>query len=260
MIEAQGIGRRGPGGIWLWRGLDLSLVPGRVVGLLGRNGTGKTTLIRTMLGLIEPHEGVVKAESKAGYVPQRSQIAFPFTVRQVVNMGRVGRIRLFSGLSAADRLAVDVAMDRVGVSPLAERSFHELSGGERQLALIARAIAAECGVILLDEPFSGLDLDNQVQTLKLLYGLAQESGLGVLFSTHQPDHLLAGSCTALALMHGGSPVSGPSGELLTDRLLSQIYQTDVRIVEVQRPNVTTLHAAPHFGAYGTPPPEDRETA
>lgn len=224
-----------------------------MVGLIGRNGTGKTTLLRTLLGFLTPHEGEVRASCTTGYVPQQSQIAFPFTTRQVTAMGRARHVGLFGSLSRADWRAVDAALERTGLAPLASMSFFELSGGERQLALIARSLASGCGALVLDEPFSDLDLDNQARTLGILRDLAAHQGMAVLYSTHQPDHLFAGSSATLALSSGGGHALGPTGALLTDAFLSEVYRTDVRIVDVERPAATTRHAAAHFGN-GSPCP------
>jgi iron complex transport system ATP-binding protein len=138
-IEASGLGRRAMDGTWLWRQVDFSVRAGEVVGVLVRNGSGKTTLMRTLLGLLKPDEGSVRAVAATGYVPQVSQLALPFRVRDVVAMGRARHVRLFGGLALADVRAVEMALEEVGITDLAERSFLELSGGERQLVLIARA-------------------------------------------------------------------------------------------------------------------------
>jgi iron complex transport system ATP-binding protein len=246
MIKAQGIGRKGLHGNWLWRNLNMALKASQMVGLMGRNGTGKTTLIRTLLGLVQPHEGRITAPANIGYVPQNSQITFPFTVRQIIAMGRARHVKLFSSLSSSDHSAIDSAITQVGIHSLSHRSFHELSGGERQLTLIARAIASDCKFIILDEPFSGLDLDNQAHTLSLLCTLASDSGIGVLFSTHQPDHLFAGPCDALVIQEQKECILGPAQDILTEPLLSQVYQTDVKVIEVNRTATTTRHAVPNF--------------
>jgi iron complex transport system ATP-binding protein len=242
MIEAKNIGYRLPDGTWLWRGLSFTLHRGHMIGLLGRNGSGKTTLVRTLAGLLRPHEGRVSLSTPIGYVPQRSQITFPFTARDVVAMGRVRHVRWLSGLTAIDRRAVDEAMDRVGVSHLAHRSFLQLSGGERQLVLIARTMSSDCGALLLDEPFAGLDLDNQSRTLTLLRELACEPGLGVLFSAHQPDHLFAAAQSALILQRGEPALFGPCAEILNAPRLTQVYGVDVRVIDVARGDTTTRHA------------------
>ena len=157
-----------------------------MAGIIGRNGSGKTTLIRTLLGLIKPHEGHVIHHGAAGYVPQRTEITLPFSVREVVSMGRARHVRLFSALNRHDRRTIDRAMGCTGITDFADRPFHTLSGGERQLVLIARAVAAECDVLVLDEPFTGLDLENQCVTLTLIKRLAKEDDLSVLFSAHAP--------------------------------------------------------------------------
>ena len=178
-------------GSWLWRRADFSVRAGEVVGVLGRNASGKTTLLRTLLGLLKPDEGHVRTVTATGYVPQSTQLALPFAVRDVVAMGRARHVRLFGGLAAADVEAVAMTLDNVGIADLAERSFLELSGGEQQLVLIARALASDCEALILDEPFAGLDLDNQRRTLSLLRSLARRHDLGIIFSAHHPDHVFA---------------------------------------------------------------------
>lgn len=247
MIETRGLGRRGPLGGWLWRGLDLSLRPGVSLAVIGRNGAGKTTLFRTLLSLVAPHEGTVRTVGRIGYVPQRSAITFAFTARDVVSMARVAQVRLFSGLGAADKRAVEAALVRVGITELADRSFQELSGGERQLVLIARAIASECSMLVLDEPCAGLDVDRQRQTLTLLRQLSAETGLGVLFSTHDPDHAYAAAEDCLILGADATGEAGLTMELLTPGRLRALYGVPVEVVDHKREAYITRHALADLG-------------
>lgn len=249
MIEAIGIGRRLSDGAWLWRNLTFRIEPGRIVGLIGRNGSGKTTLLRTLLGLISPHEGHTSAAGVVGYVPQISEINFPFAVRDVVAMARARNVRLFAGLARRDHIVIRDAMERVGISHLANRIFLELSGGERQLVLIARAVAGECGILILDEPFGGLDLENQRQTLALIRKLSRDDGVGVIFSAHQPDHLFAVAEHALVLRRGAEAIQGPVADILTSDLLSNVYGVDVRLVEFERIEGRSRHAVPQLSIY-----------
>ncbi len=242
MIEATDIGRKLPNGAWLWRHVTLRVAPRRVVGLIGRNGSGKTTMLRTLLGLIKPHEGSVSTLGPVGHVPQSSEINFPFAVRDIVSMGRARHVRLFAGMAKADRRAIDEAMERVGIAQLADRSFLELSGGERQLVLIARAVATGCGTLVLDEPFGGLDLENQSETLSLIRRLARDDGVGVIFSAHQPDHLFAAAEQAIVLRRDAPPLQGPLAETLTAGVLTEVYGVDVRVIDVTHESRIGRHA------------------
>ena len=242
MIEATNIGRSLPDGSWLWRRLTLKVERHRIVGLIGRNGSGKTTLLRTLLGLIEPHEGSISVTATTGYVPQRSEINFPYTVRDVVAMGRARHVRLFAALTKGDHDAVRRAMERVGVSHLVDRPFLELSGGERQLVLMARAVATQCDVLVLDEPFAGLDLENQSQMLSLIRRLAHDDGIGVIFSAHQPDHLFAVADNALVLRRGSDAMQGPLPQTLTSDVLTDVYGVEVQVIELARASRTSRHA------------------
>ncbi len=243
-IETHGLGRRMLDGTWLWRQVDLRVCAGQVVGLLGRNGSGKTTLLRTLLGLLKPDAGRVRTVAATGYVPQSTQLVLPFAVRDVVAMGRARHVRLFGGLAPADVRAVEMALAQVGLTALAERSFLELSGGERQLTLIARALASECQALILDEPFAALDLDNQRRTLALLGSLARRHALSIVFSAHHPDHVCAIADAVLMLRRGDAPIGGPVEHVLTPTTLRHIYGVDVEVIELPQSSSQRRHAIP----------------
>lgn len=189
--------------------IALRIEPGELVGLLGPNGAGKTTLLRSVLGLIRPRAGTVlidgrrpaEARSLVGYVPQRHEFAwdFPITVEEAVLTGRTARIGWMRRARAADYRAADEALDRVGLSDLRRRPVGELSGGQRQRVLVARALALTPTALLLDEPFTGLDMPSQELLAELFARLARE-GHAVLMTTHDIASAL-NDCTRLCLVN-----------------------------------------------------------
>jgi iron complex transport system ATP-binding protein len=223
-------------------GVSFSARAGVPLALLGPNGTGKTTLLRCLLGLERPQSGRVTvgghdlaALSSAGaarlvaYVPQASATAFAFRVADIVLMGRTPHLGFMAGPAAADRAAAAAAMTRMGIADLAPRAFDELSGGERQLVLVARALAQGAKLLVLDEPCASLDLANQMRILAVLRDLAA-AGYAILLTTHLPDHaFLLGGAAAL-LKQGRLLGPAPPAELLTVPTLEALYGTPVEVV------------------------------
>lgn len=175
--------------------VSLTVQPGRVTGLIGMNGSGKSTLFKTIIGLVRPTSGQVRLEGAdpasarrrglIGYVPQSEDVdwTFPVSVRDVVMMGRYGLQGPLRRALAADKHAVDEALERVELTDLAERQIGQLSGGQRKRAFVARGIAQGAGILLLDEPFAGVDKRSEATIVRLLRELAA-SGDTVLVSTH----------------------------------------------------------------------------
>jgi manganese/iron transport system ATP-binding protein len=211
--------------------VDLELPAGRCLALAGPNGAGKSTLIKAVLGLTEVLAGTAEvfgrapaqARSECGYVPQVGDLDpdFPVTAAQVVVMGRYARIGWWRPTRAADRRAARQALDRVGLADLAGRRFGLLSGGQRQRVLLARALAAEPRLLLLDEPFNGVDVVNQEAILGVLRELTA-AGTSVLLSTH--DLVLARDIADLVcLVNGRQWAFGPPAEVLTAESLGNAY-------------------------------------
>ncbi len=242
MLRAQDLSFGFPGRT-VGSGVEFTLAPGEVLCLLGPNGGGKTTLIRTLLGLLPPHSGSVFLNEKCleektrteiarlvGYVPQAHAGAFAYSVSDMVLMGRTAHLSLFASPSARDREAAGRAIDTLGIGALAERAFTEVSGGERQLALIARALAQEARVLVMDEPTSSLDFGNQVRVLAHVRRLSAQ-GIAVLMSSHQPDHALQCADRALLLGEGKALALGVPREVITPETLRRLYGVNVRIME-----------------------------
>lgn len=229
MIEARAVGFRYAAHTpFLFEDLSFSLDRGQTVVLLGRNGRGKTTLLKCLAGLATPTTGTIRCSGAVGYVPQQFATPFSYSVRDVVLMGRARHVGLFSNPTARDRALATDAIDLVGLSAFTERAIGTLSGGERQLALIARAIASEAEILLLDEPASALDFRNQALMLAMLKKLSKERGLTIVMTTHEPTHALEIANRAILLHGAGRCHEGSIETACTEERLSELYGIPMR--------------------------------
>jgi len=224
------------------RALDVELSSGEVLALLGPNGSGKTTLLKTLLGLIPPLGGAVHLGERSldayparerartiAYVPQSHAPTFAFPVESMVLMGRTAHGNLFSRPSNRDREAAAQVLDRLGIAHLASRPYTMISGGERQLVLLARALAQDPKFIVLDEPTASLDFGNQGKLMNEIRALAA-SGHGILFTTHDPNHALRAADRAYLLREGERIAVGNVRDILTQTNLEALYRAPVRVL------------------------------
>ncbi|MEO0382714.1 MAG: ABC transporter ATP-binding protein [Pseudomonadota bacterium] len=216
----------------IFDGLDISVFPGEVLAILGPNGRGKTTLIRSLVGTLTLTAGSRHVSGTLGYVPQSNAPTFDFTVRDMVLMGRARHIGVLGSPGRQDFARADSALDRLGIGALAQRGVASLSGGERQLVMVAQALAGECDCLILDEPASALDLKNQAMLFDVLASLAHDDGLGIAFTTHVPGHALEAADRALLLMETKRQ-NGPVSEVITHDNLTALYGTQVRVLREQ---------------------------
>jgi ABC-type Mn2+/Zn2+ transport system ATPase subunit len=226
------------------RGVTFAVRHGERVAVLGPNGGGKTTLFRALTGELEPVAGRVVAPARCGVVPQteRSRLDFPVSALDVALMGAVSRLQWWRRPRRADRAQARAALERVGLGDLAGETFGALSGGQRQRVLIARALVQEAGVLLLDEPFSGLDTRSAELVMGLLDDLAAE-GRAVLIATHDVDQ--ARAWDLVLCLNRAQVAFGPPAETLTLPTLERTYGG--AIVEL-----------PGAGGHGVMPPHHHE--
>lgn len=258
VLSARGVGFGYPGKP-VGRDLDLTIRAGEVMALLGPNGSGKTTLFKTLIGLIAAQGGAIEIEgaSIAGldrramarhvaYVPQAHAAHFPYRALDMVVMGRTAHLGLFAAPTAADRARALEALATLGIADLADAAYTRLSGGQRQLVLIARALAQEARLIVMDEPTASLDFGNQVKVLAEVRRLAAR-GLAILLSTHDPGHAFA-IATRVALIAAGRLVAeGPPDVVLTATRLGEVY--GIRVSVEQLAGGATV-CVPELGAEG----------
>lgn len=225
--------------------ISFNINAGEVIGLLGANGCGKTTLIKTILGLLPVQGGEVLLDGKnirnwtsaqiarvIGYIPQMHTPPFPFQVLDVVLMGRTAHIRPFASPAKKDVKIAEQALEMLNISYLQDRIYTEISGGERQLVLIARALAQEPRILIMDEPTASLDFGNQIKVLSHVRQLAGLN-IAVLMSCHFPEHAFIYTSRAILLNEGTILHSGTPGETITSESLETLYGVEVDIVTVK---------------------------
>ncbi|MBP1763871.1 MAG: Iron-chelate-transporting ATPase [Firmicutes bacterium] len=226
-------------------GISLALNQGESLCILGPNGIGKTTFFKTILGFLALQSGQIlldgedihrwsrrKLAAKVGYVPQAHNPPFPFKVLDVVTMGRTAHLSFFSSPSQKDKEIAEEALCTLGITHLKDRIYTQISGGERQLVLIARALAQQPAFLIMDEPTANLDFGNQIRVLNQINKLVQQANLGVIMTTHFPNHAFYCASKVAVLGRDKMFTVGTADEVITESYLKAVYGVDVQIVDV----------------------------
>ena len=224
--------------------ISFSVEKGEFLSILGPNGVGKSTLFRCVLGLLSGYTGQVlvdgvdarsfsvrEAAKHIAYIPQSSRSIFNYSVFDIVLMGRTSGLSTFRSPGKSDKDLSYRAIEKVGITRLADRCFHRLSGGEQQLVLIARALAQQAPVLMLDEPTANLDFGNQLLVLEQARALARE-GYTVIQTTHHPEQSYMFSDRILAIQKGRVLTEGKPKEVLTEETIRMLYGVDVDVVSL----------------------------
>jgi iron complex transport system ATP-binding protein len=238
--------------------LSFSIEEGTVTTILGPNGSGKTTLLKLLLGILKPAKGKIRIFSRdAGeytnkekarilaYVPQKHIPAFSYQVIDVVAMGRHPYNDLFSHTSKHDLEISAASLERLKISHLAERPYTELSGGEQQLVLIARALTQEAKILVMDEPVSGLDYGNQLLLLEQLRSLARD-GITCINTSHYPEHALWTADQVVFLKKGQLIAEGPAPEIVNAENLKNLYQANIKVIQTENSSGPIKTCIPDF--------------
>ncbi len=233
MIKANNLGFRYSSGSWIFKNYSFSLERGKALAILGPNGRGKTTLLRCLLGTASPESGTLALEGSIGYVPQHAPVSFlSYSVLDMVLMGRIRHMGFFASPGKRDFSKAREALEKLGMGSFEERPFLELSGGERQLVLIARALASECSLLLLDEPTSALDFRNEKMLLHAMQRMKKE-GLTLVFTTHAPHQAIHVADRALLMFSPEEYLFGSVEEALSNEHLQHLYGTDIRKIHIR---------------------------
>jgi iron complex transport system ATP-binding protein len=241
--------RRMPGQPPVLNEINLTLRAGEILCLLGPNGAGKTTLLRCLIGALRYERGNVYIDGKTArtprslarklaYVPQASGES-DLTLLDTVLLGRTPHLSPLALPGKHDERVARETLTRVGIGHLAERPFNRVSGGERQLALIARAMAQQPRLLVMDEPASGLDLGNQARVLTTIRELAAD-GMAVLLTTHHPDHALLLNARVVAIVDGRVAATGSAYNVLQSEMLTRLYGASIDVIS--RDNVPAVCA------------------
>ena len=237
-------------------GVSLRLGRSEVLAILGPNGAGKTTLLHVLLGILKAESGRIWLDGRelsvfsrseisrvVGLVPQFEHVAFEYTAEEYVLMGRAPHLGMLDLPTQDDtRLAME-ALGQLGLLALRHRSMLELSGGERQMVVLARALAQQARLLLMDEPLAHLDLSNKARILAVIRQLS-ETGVAIVFTTHEPD-MVQGVAHRLLLMREGQVVaSGPTQAVLTSEALTQTYGVPIRVIDVEGVPFVRLETMP----------------
>lgn len=233
------------------KGLDVTIEPGKVYGFLGRNGSGKTTMLKVLNGLHKPQEGLVTVDStetgqelnvhkdskpaiarEIGFVPQDSRGVFPYQVLEMVVMGRNPHLSYLERPSDEDYEIAYQALKEIDVDYLWDKDFMEISGGERQLVLIARVIAQGARYLILDEPTSHLDFKNQYQIMELVKRVSIERKVATIMAIHDPNLAISFADYILMLKDGRLMAEGLTSDVMTEDNLSELYEMKISLKQI----------------------------
>ena len=226
-------------------GVDFTAQKGQLIAVLGPNGAGKSTLFRCLLGLYHSYQGSITIEgrevknmqpreiaAKVAYIPQTHTPTFHYTVLEMVLMGTTHRVRGLQSPGAKEVAIARKALAQVGIADMENRSYGRLSGGEQQLVLIARALAQQTELLIMDEPTASLDYGNSFRVMRRIEALSA-GGYSVIFSTHEPNQAFRYATKVLALKDGRVLAFGLPGQVLTPELLQTLYGVPVAVTQVQ---------------------------
>ena len=224
--------------------ISFSVNNGELLSILGPNGVGKSTLFRCVLGLLDNYDGTVLIDGVSSaemsikerakhiaYIPQSSAPAFNYSVFDIVLMGATGNVGQFSSPREADRQRACAALEKLGISHLMSKCFHRISGGERQLALIARALVQNARILMLDEPTASLDFGNQLLVLRQARALADE-GYTVIQTTHNPEQSYMFSDRIICLKDGRMLLDGTPQQVLSSQTVKELYREEVDVLSL----------------------------
>ena len=236
------------------KNVSLCLRQGEIVCILGPNGIGKTTIFRSVLGFLKLIAGQITLDGRprdqlsqrefsrlVGYVPQVHEPPFPYSVPDVVVMGRSSHLKPFESPGLREYRIVDRVLEMLGISYLREKTYTQISGGERQMVLVARALAQNPQLLVMDEPTANLDFGNQISVLECIKRLSG-SGLGVLMTTHSPDHAFLCGDRVILLTKDKQIMEGPVEEIVTEENLRRAYGVEVKIATTRTNEGKLIHS------------------